>query len=198
MPLPSWLARFNRRATNRVARPLARWLPGFGVVVHTGRASQRRYRTPVNVFRHGDEYVIALTYGSGAQWVRNVLAQGGCTLETRGRALPLSRPRVVHDPLRRAVPAVVRVVLGALSVSEFLLLAPGDGVPSPASHAADRAAHGDSDGAVADGDAGPTTHASAATARRARAGCPPASWRGRPGDTAVVPEPRRASPRVSA
>ena len=26
------VARFNHRVTNRVTRPLARWLPGFGVV----------------------------------------------------------------------------------------------------------------------------------------------------------------------
>ena len=42
---------------------LARWLPGFGVVEHAGRRSGRRYRTPVNVFRPGASYVIALTYG---------------------------------------------------------------------------------------------------------------------------------------
>jgi hypothetical protein len=42
------LAHFNRRFTNHVARPLAMLLPGFGVVVHTGRRSGREYRTPVN------------------------------------------------------------------------------------------------------------------------------------------------------
>jgi hypothetical protein len=47
------VARFNPRVTNRITRPLARWLPGFGVVEHAGRRSGRRYRTPVNVFRSG-------------------------------------------------------------------------------------------------------------------------------------------------
>ena len=70
------VARFNRLVTNRVTGPLAPWLPGFGIVVHTGRESGREYRTPVNVFRYQGAFVVALTYGSGADWVRNVLAAG--------------------------------------------------------------------------------------------------------------------------
>ena len=71
MPAPRWLAEFNRSVTNRISRPLARRLPGFGVVVHTGRKSGREYRTPVNVFPRDGGYVIALTYGRNGEWVRN-------------------------------------------------------------------------------------------------------------------------------
>ena len=46
MPLPRSVARFNRRVTNRLLGRLAPRLPGFGIVVHTGRKTQRRYRTP--------------------------------------------------------------------------------------------------------------------------------------------------------
>ena len=126
MPAPRRLARFNRRVTNRVLGPLAPYLPGFGVVMHTGRKTHRRYRTPVNVFRRGDGYVIALTYGPEAEWVRNVLASGGCTLETRGRWLRLTRPRIVHDELRRSVPTPVRRLLGRVDVSDFLEFKLGD------------------------------------------------------------------------
>jgi deazaflavin-dependent oxidoreductase (nitroreductase family) len=124
MPAPRWVARFNRRVTNRLLGPVARLLPGFGVVVHRGRTTQRRYRTPVNVFRSGRRYVVALTYGSEAQWVRNVLAGGGCELETRGRTVALTRPRLVRDERRRAVPPPVRPVLRLLGVAEFLELEP--------------------------------------------------------------------------
>jgi deazaflavin-dependent oxidoreductase (nitroreductase family) len=116
----------NRRVTNRLLGGLSRRLPGFGVVVHTGRRSRRQYRTPVNVFRRGDRYIIALTYGSNADWVRNVLAEGGCRLETRGRTLHLSRPRLFHDESRRAVPAPVGLVLGIVNVSDFLELTMDD------------------------------------------------------------------------
>jgi deazaflavin-dependent oxidoreductase (nitroreductase family) len=126
MPLPRSIARANRRVTNHLLGGLARRLPGFGIVVHTGRRSRRQYRTPVNVFRRGDRYVIALTYGSNADWVRNVLADDGCTLETRGQTLRLSRPRLFHDESRRHVPAPVRLILGIVNVSDFLELTSDD------------------------------------------------------------------------
>jgi deazaflavin-dependent oxidoreductase (nitroreductase family) len=122
MPLPRSIARVNRRLTNRLLGGLARYLPGFGVIVHRGRRSGRMYRTPVNVFRRGDRYIIALTYGSNADWVRNVLADGGCAIETRGRTLYLSRPRLFHDESRHAVPAPVRLVLSLVNVNDFLEL----------------------------------------------------------------------------
>ncbi len=120
MPLPRAVARINRRVTNRLLTGLATRLPGFGVVIHTGRRSRRQYRTPVNVFRRGDRFTIALTYGPDADWVRNVLAAGGCALETRGRTLRLSRPQLIHDENRQAVPAPVRLVLRLVNVSDFL------------------------------------------------------------------------------
>ena len=124
MPFPRWLARFNLRVTNHVLGPLATYLPGMGVVVHTGRKTGRRYRTPVMVFRHGDRFIIALTYGRDSQWVQNVLAQGGCHLETTGRTVRLTRPRIVHDPQRKSMPSLIRIFLRILNVSEFLEMSP--------------------------------------------------------------------------
>jgi deazaflavin-dependent oxidoreductase (nitroreductase family) len=115
----AWL---NRRVTNRITRPLAGWLPGFGVVEHAGRRSGRPYRTPVNVFRAGASYVIALTYGVESDWVQNVLAAGGCDLVTRGHRHRLTAPAIVHDERRRLVPAPVRPVLRLLRVGDLLRL----------------------------------------------------------------------------
>lgn len=120
------VAHFNRHVTNRLTGPLAPRLPGFGVVVHRGRKSGREYRTPVNVFRSGDGFVIALTYGAEADWVRNVLAAGGCVLITRGRHHTLTAPRVRHDESRELVPAPVRVPLRLLNVADFLCLDGGE------------------------------------------------------------------------
>jgi hypothetical protein len=78
------------------------------------------YRTPVNVFPRPGGYVIALTYGRRSEWVQNVLARHGCTLETRGRRVTLGDPHLFHDPRRRVVPAPLRPVLGLLGVSDFL------------------------------------------------------------------------------
>jgi deazaflavin-dependent oxidoreductase (nitroreductase family) len=122
MPLPKRLARFNLRVTNRVLGPVARRLPGFAIVSHVGRRSGRVYRTPVNLYRAESRYVIALTYGSGSQWVLNVLAAGAVDIETRGERLHLVRPEVVHDAQRSLVPASIRPVLRMVKVSEFMLL----------------------------------------------------------------------------
>jgi deazaflavin-dependent oxidoreductase (nitroreductase family) len=92
-------------------------------VTHTGRRSGREYHSPVNLFRYGDGYVIALTYGSGAQWVRNVLAAGGCEVTTRGRRIPLTEPGIVHDPARALVPRPVAAIFGVLAVDDFMVLA---------------------------------------------------------------------------
>jgi deazaflavin-dependent oxidoreductase (nitroreductase family) len=122
MPLPKGLARFNRVVTNRLTGPFAARLPGFAIVRHVGRRSGREYSNPVNLFRHDDRYVIALTYGPDSQWVRNVLAAGEARVLTRGRSLRLVEPEVVHDPSRALVPPPVRPILRALDVSDFMLL----------------------------------------------------------------------------
>ncbi|GHF75847.1 deazaflavin-dependent oxidoreductase (nitroreductase family) [Amycolatopsis bartoniae] len=122
MVLPKQLARINRVVTNRVLGPLARQAPGFGKIVHRGRRSGREYRTPVNVFATPTGYVVALTYGPDADWVRNVLAEGGCQLETRGTLVQLTNPRIVHDEQRRAAPVPVRQVLTLVGVTDFLHL----------------------------------------------------------------------------
>ncbi len=127
MPLPASLARFNKRVTNKVSRPVAAHVPGFGVVIHRGRTSGREYRTPVNVFTRRGGLAIALTYGKDAQWVRNVLAAGEADVMTRGHAHHVTNPRIVHDETRAAVPAPVRAVLGRLHVDDFLLV---DDAPS--------------------------------------------------------------------
>jgi deazaflavin-dependent oxidoreductase (nitroreductase family) len=122
MVLPRWLATLNRRGTNRIAGSLATRTPGFGVIVHRGRRSGRTFRTPVNVFQAAEGYLVALTYGVESDWVKNVMAAGGCELESRGRREQLDSPRIVHDQSRRDVPFAIRPILGLIGVSDFLAL----------------------------------------------------------------------------
>jgi deazaflavin-dependent oxidoreductase (nitroreductase family) len=124
MPLPRAVARLNRVGLNRVTRHLAPWLPGFAVVHHRGRRSGTRYATPVNLFVRDGRYVVALTYGADADWVRNVLAAGECDVVHRNRRHHLVDPRLVHDESRADVPRPVRAVLGRLGVEDFLVLTP--------------------------------------------------------------------------
>jgi deazaflavin-dependent oxidoreductase (nitroreductase family) len=114
--------RFTLRFVNPLTRLVAGWLPGFGILVYRGRRSGREYRTPMNVFRRGDEVVLALTYGSDVQWVKNIVAAGGCRMLTRGREFDLVAPELLVDPERRLMPSPVRQFLGFMRVSEFMRL----------------------------------------------------------------------------
>ena len=116
------LAAFHRAVTNRIARPFAARLPGFGMVTNVGRRSGKLYRTPVNVFRMPDGFRIALTYGRDSGWLRNVLASGSCRLETRGVWYQLRAPVIFHDPSRRRFPLIVRIVLGLIDANDLLEL----------------------------------------------------------------------------
>jgi deazaflavin-dependent oxidoreductase (nitroreductase family) len=122
VPLPKSLARFNLVVTNRVLGPFARRLPWFAVVHHIGRRSKRPFSTPVNLFRRGEGYVIALMYGRDSQWVRNVLAAGAVDVETRGRVLRLEAPEIVHDPRQAMIPPPARWMAGLAGVEDFMVL----------------------------------------------------------------------------
>ncbi|HZY27982.1 MAG TPA: nitroreductase family deazaflavin-dependent oxidoreductase [Jiangellaceae bacterium] len=111
-------------------RRARRRLPGFGIVQHRGRRSGRPYRTPINVFRVSGGYVAALTYGTDTDWVKNVLAAGGCELEVRRRRVRLTDPRVVHDETRHDMPLGVRRLLAVLGVTDFLYLAVAPPLPA--------------------------------------------------------------------
>ena len=116
----AFLKPFTTHVFNRFSRLFAGWLPGFGLLVYRGRKSGKEYRTPMNVFRRGDEYVFALTYGADVQWVKNIVAAGGCDIVTRGRTVRLVEPVLFTDPKRSMMPLPVRLFLGPMRVTEFL------------------------------------------------------------------------------
>lgn len=138
-PLLTFMRPFTTAVVNRLTRRFAGFLPGFAIVDYRGRRSGKAYRTPMNVFRDGDAYVFALTYGADVQWVKNVIAAGECELEVQGRRVHLVEPELFLDPKRRLMPIPVRWFLGVIRVSEFLRMRPGAG---PTQTSALRAGHG--------------------------------------------------------
>jgi deazaflavin-dependent oxidoreductase (nitroreductase family) len=123
MRLPRWLALANKAGLNRVTKTIAPRLPFLAVVVHRGRRSGRRYETPVMVFRTPSGFIIALTYGpQHTDWVRNVVAAGGCELRTSGRTRQMRAPRIYRDQARNGVRPVERQVLKLLGMADFLSL----------------------------------------------------------------------------
>jgi deazaflavin-dependent oxidoreductase (nitroreductase family) len=78
---PAAAAWFNRVAVRLAGR---RWFPLWAVLHHRGRRSGTEYATPVAIVATPGHVVIALAWGREADWVRNTLAAGGCTLRWKG------------------------------------------------------------------------------------------------------------------
>ncbi len=98
MPLPQWVARFNRRFVNPGALRSGTW----PVLVHTGRKSGTTYRTPLGAQPIDDGYLFFINYGERTDWVQNFVAAGTATLEINGEEVDLADPTVI--PTEEAVP----------------------------------------------------------------------------------------------
>jgi len=101
------LARFNRRLPNRaIAKVAGRRLSPVALVVHQGRRSGRRYRTPVMPLPLRDGFLA-----------------GGGSLRRGGRCFQLADPRLLDaagaTPL---LPAALRPALRAVPRIRFLRL----------------------------------------------------------------------------
>ena len=63
------------------------------VIRHVGRRSSgRTYETPVDIIATDDGLLIALPYGTQADWLRNVLAAGSRDDRQQGESFDVDRP----------------------------------------------------------------------------------------------------------
>jgi deazaflavin-dependent oxidoreductase (nitroreductase family) len=121
MPIPMAVARFNRRVTNPLLGGLSKRAPGMATILHRGRKSGKTYQTPMMIFDTDDGWVMALTYGSKVDWVRNLVAAEGGEMIHRRKRVRLERPRLISEAEGMAlIPAIVRAVLRTIGVTEFL------------------------------------------------------------------------------
>lgn len=92
-PVLDAVRRMNRSVTNpRVMRTAGSEGTQTSLIRHIGRSSGRTYETPVDVITTDDGYLIALPYGTRADWVRNVLASGSATIVSQGAAVAVDAP----------------------------------------------------------------------------------------------------------
>ena len=95
--------------------------PPFAALTHVGRTSGREYRIPVTPFRTESGFLFALTYGSEADWVKNVMAANGARLEYDGETFSMTAPELQsRTQAWRDVPGPARPFLMLLRVGEFL------------------------------------------------------------------------------
>ncbi|MFD3745879.1 nitroreductase family deazaflavin-dependent oxidoreductase [Nocardia sp. NPDC058633] len=117
MPMPIWWGHINKRFFNPRAVAGGKW----PVLVHTGRTSGTTYRTPLDAHPVDGGYLFVLVYGSGADWVRNILAAGSAQLHVEGKQIALTAPRVVgKDEAFLALPAEIARPPKLLRITEFL------------------------------------------------------------------------------
>ena len=62
---------------------------------HTGRRSGKQYATPVVADRVDGGFVIPLPYGTGVDWLQNVLATGHATISSQGESYDVAQPEVI-------------------------------------------------------------------------------------------------------
>ena len=107
------------KAFNRVALLVAgrRFVPLWASLRHRGRRSGREYVVPIAVIPTDTTFVIALAWGRGADWVRNVRAAGECTIRWRGVDYACTEPTFVDKEVAvAAARGLVRLGLRRVDV----------------------------------------------------------------------------------
>ena len=107
------------KAFNQVALLVAgrRFVPVWASLRHRGRRSGKEYVVPIAVIPTDTTFVIALAWGRGADWVRNVRAAGECTIRWRGADYTCTEPTFVDQEVAvAAARGVVRLGLRRVEV----------------------------------------------------------------------------------
>jgi deazaflavin-dependent oxidoreductase (nitroreductase family) len=111
------------RATAGLAIAFAgkRWNPIFSVVRHTGRHSGRAFETPIAARRVQDGFVLALAFGKGAHWYRNLVANGGGVIRWRAVDYPIGPPTdIAVEEALAAFNAIQRGGLRAADINGYI------------------------------------------------------------------------------
>jgi deazaflavin-dependent oxidoreductase (nitroreductase family) len=88
--------RLNRTTMNpRVMRTAGTAGTQTSIIEHVGRKSGRAYETPIDVIAAKTGFLIALPYGTRADWVRNVVASGSATVVANGERIDVDRPTIL-------------------------------------------------------------------------------------------------------
>ncbi len=113
----------------KITAPLAlrlagrRWFPLWAVVRHRGRSSGREYSIPVAVISTESTFLIGLPWGVQTNWVRNVMAAGGCTIRWKGVEHKITRPALVAPAVAVAAAGPVgRQIFKRIPVDAYLEL----------------------------------------------------------------------------
>lgn len=95
-PLRDAVRTFNKYVFNPVMRQFAGRKHWYAAAIrHTGRRSGKRYATPVVAERVVDGFIVPLPYGTGVDWLRNVVAAGRATVTVGGETFDVIQPEII-------------------------------------------------------------------------------------------------------
>ena len=96
-------------------------IPVWGLVIHTGRRSGKRYVTPIAIVRTDEGFIIPLPWGPGTDWCRNVVAARGGVVRWGGVDHEVGEPEIVDQATAApSFPMVPRVALGLFGIKRFV------------------------------------------------------------------------------
>ena len=107
---PAAAKKFNHVAVKAAG---SRFFPIWAAVEHRGRRSGQTFTTPVAIAASTpDSLYIALAWGPGTDWVRNLQAAGGGTVRWKGESYAVTEPIIVgaEEPLAAARPMQRRML----------------------------------------------------------------------------------------
>jgi deazaflavin-dependent oxidoreductase (nitroreductase family) len=97
-PVRDAVRAFNKYLLNPAMMQLAGRRHWYAAVIrHTGRRSGRNYATPVVADRVADGFILPLPYGTGVDWLRNVLAAGHATITVGGQTYDVAEPEIIDS-----------------------------------------------------------------------------------------------------
>jgi deazaflavin-dependent oxidoreductase (nitroreductase family) len=115
---------FNKRWSNRITTTVGRAGEPhsiFALVYHVGRRSGKAYVTPVRVVPVEGGFIIPLTYGSAADWYRNLQARGGGQLQWQGKTYTVGQPEMIDTAQAlHAFPLPSRLLFWLDGVPQFV------------------------------------------------------------------------------
>jgi deazaflavin-dependent oxidoreductase (nitroreductase family) len=123
-PVLDFIRRMNKSVSNpRVMRTAGTTETETAVIEHVGRTSGQTYQTPIDVIPTRTGLLVALPYGTRADWTRNVLAAGAATVVTQGERVAVDRPTIVAAAdVASLIPSRTMRMLRLFGVSQCLHL----------------------------------------------------------------------------
>ncbi|MCL1600037.1 MAG: nitroreductase family deazaflavin-dependent oxidoreductase [Actinomycetia bacterium] len=123
-PVVDGVRRFNRSVGNPRTMVTAGQPGAYASVIrHIGRKTGTLYETPIGPFATDNGFVVPLPYGSDADWVKNVLAEGSAVIVNEGSTYQVDGPEIVaSDIAMPEIPPRYQWSLRLYKVDQFLLI----------------------------------------------------------------------------